>query len=91
MPISGLVLTFDGDLNAMHPAISPLRRHPLIELGSPQGRRLPIVLDTPDKQTDQTVWSWLNQLPGIFHIDVAMVSFDEVPTPQPLTIRATEA
>lgn len=100
MPISGLVLTFSEALSPMHPAISLLRKHRHIEMGLSQGRRLPIVVDTPDPTTDRAVWQWLNHLPSIFHIDVAMVSFDEQPAGpcavspthelQPLTIRDTE-
>lgn len=48
-----------------------------IELGHRRGRRVPIVVDSPDRHADQQIWGWLNELPGVVFVDVVFVHFDD--------------
>ncbi len=76
MPVSGLVATVEpsADVEAVRLALG---REPAVQLGKTDGRRIPLVVDTPDPQTDKRVWQRLNAVPGLLHLDVVFVGFDE--------------
>ena len=57
--------------------IEQIQRHPNFQAGQRQSQRLPVVLDTPDKETDKRCWGWLNNLPGVHHVDVAFIHFED--------------
>ncbi len=57
--------------------IEQIQQHPNFQAGLRQGQRLPVVLDTPDKQTDKQCWGWVNELPGVHHVDVAFIHFED--------------
>ncbi len=57
--------------------IVQIRQRPNFQAGSLQGLRLPVVLDTPDKETDKQCWCWINSLPGVHHVDVAFIHFED--------------
>ena len=82
MPISGLVVTLRNGRE--RDAIDQIRQHPRFETGSHQSQRLPVVLDTPDRDEDKRCWQWLNALDGVDHVDVAMVHFEDADA-QPAT------
>lgn len=80
MPISGLTLTLHDD----DPPIAALQNHPDITLGTPHGRYLPVVLDTPDEPTTRDLHAWIESLPGIAYADVTYVAFeDQAEQPEP--------
>ena len=58
-------------------SLQQIQQHPNFEVGDRQGLRLPVVLDTPDKETDKQCWLWLNSLPGVHHVDVAFIHFED--------------
>lgn len=58
-------------------SLQQIQRHPNFQIGDRQGLRLPVVLDTPDKETDKRCWLWLNDLPGVHHVDVAFIHFED--------------
>jgi hypothetical protein len=67
-----------GDAGPGYPAvIEQIRQHPNFQAGPRQDQRLPVVLDTPDKETDKRCWGWLNELPGVHHVDVAFIHFED--------------
>ena len=76
MPVSGLVLTLtpraDG-LGIRH----TVSQHPAIEAGEVRGRKLPLVSDTNCHLEDRRVWEWLQSLPGVHHVDVVFIHFDD--------------
>ncbi|TWU24069.1 hypothetical protein Pla52o_19920 [Novipirellula galeiformis] len=81
MPISGLVVTLSDNATERADVLSSLRRDPRIELGinEPEQQhavRIPIVVDTPSNDEDKQVWQWLNRLPGVVFVDVALVGFE---------------
>lgn len=57
--------------------IEQINQHPLLQAGPLQGHRLPVVVDTPDRETDKQCWLWLNELAGVHHVDVAFVHFED--------------
>ncbi len=85
MPVSGLVVTLapPGSIPGSSPdvviatVIEKIREHPNFQAGPRQDQRLPVVLDTPDKDTDKQCWGWINQLPGVHHVDVAFIHFED--------------
>ncbi|MBX3435254.1 MAG: hypothetical protein KF847_18195 [Pirellulales bacterium] len=72
MPTSGLVLTAERPEDLM-PILAALAAEPAVECATPRGVRVPLVLETPDKQTDQRLWDWLRRLPGVANVDVAFI------------------
>ncbi len=82
MPISGLVVTLSDNDTERADAIDALRREPRIELGISEleqtvASRIPIVVDTQSNEDDKQVWQWLNDLPGVVFVDVALVGFED--------------
>ncbi|WP_442510957.1 hypothetical protein SH528x_002608 [Novipirellula sp. SH528] len=82
MPISGLVVTLSDSDTERADAIDAMRREPRIELGISEleqtvASRIPIVVDTQSNEDDKQVWQWLNDLPGVVFVDVALVGFED--------------
>ena len=82
MPISGLVVTLSDSDTERADAIDAMRREPRIELGISEleqtvASRIPIVVDTQSNEGDKQVWQWLNDLPGVVFVDVALVGFED--------------
>jgi nitrate reductase NapAB chaperone NapD len=79
MLISGLVITLSQQAQAAEQAVEAIAGHSRISLDGPAtGSRLAAVLDTPDRQTDLTVWEWLWDLPGVVHVDVVFIHFEDI-------------
>jgi len=81
MPISSLAISLSRDAALADDAARSMEQHPRIEVGRRVGSRLPVVVDTPDREEDKAVWAWINQLPGVAFVDVVFVHFDDQPTP----------
>jgi len=84
MPVSGLVVTLTppppqgGEgVDLLDETVRLIRNHPNFQIGEPVNRRLPVVVDTPDTETDKQCWRWLNDLPGVYHVDVAFIHFED--------------
>ena len=80
MPVSGLVVTLDADPNRARGAVTQILNHSAFDVGERCGHRLPVVLETPDRQDDKQCWQWLNDLSGVVHVDAAFIHFDEAPS-----------
>jgi len=76
MPISGLILSLEAAVE-VDDLVAELSQDPHLDVGVPQGRRLPVVLDTTDAQEDRQLWDWIRERSGVFHIDVSFIHFDE--------------
>lgn len=80
MPVSGLVVTLappgpDADAAAVW-----LRSDDRFAVGEPEPatpRRLPVTLDTADRDADKRTWEAMQDHPGIDFVDVACVFFEE--------------
>ena len=84
MPVSGLVATLAAEntqagrtMPTHADVIDQIKQHPRFQVGELQDNRLPIVIDTPDKHADKDCWAWLNNLPGVHHVDVAFIHFED--------------
>lgn len=79
MMISGLVVTLHADSTLAQSALQTIGRHPALELGPQKGRRLALVLETATPGESQTLNKWLVELPGVEHVVVAFVHWDDEP------------
>ena len=75
--ISGLVATLTADATLAGLALQAIGEHPALELGSPAGRRLPLVLETATPTESHALGEWLVELPGVEYVDVAFVHWDD--------------
>ena len=75
MPVSGLVLTFVGNVNNFPDSLKLLANEKEIELGQSHGAKLALVLDC-SSQRGKEILQWLNDLPGVEHVDVTFVGLD---------------
>lgn len=75
MAISGLVVTLSDD-GAATAALSMLSADPRLTLGGRFGRRVAVVADTPNVESDRVLWDQLRCTPGITHVDVSYVHLD---------------
>lgn len=83
MAISGLVLITEPDTRRAAEALARIRRDPRFTLGPPNGRRIPIVLETASQDEDREGFHWLTGLDGIAHVDVVLVGIDEATESSP--------
>ncbi len=79
MPISSLVITLTDDQALADSACESLGARPEIELGRHVANRLAAVVDSADSEADRETWQWINALPGVAHVDVVFVHFDDPP------------
>ena len=80
MPIVGLVLTLAEEPQLAHEALDWLARDPRFTLGERAQRRVPVVLDTPDREADEVAWAELAALLGVVRADVIFAGIaDEGP------------
>ena len=89
MWISSIVVTLDTADATSHAVEQALRALAVFTLGERAGAKLPVVLEAPDGATTRYWHEWVEQLPGVVHVDVAFVSFEEdvAPSdPPPATI-----
>ena len=75
--ISGLVATLNTDAELAQSALQAIGLRPTLELGLQVGCRLPLVLETATPAESHDLTDWLGELPGIEHVDVAYVHWDE--------------
>lgn len=74
MPVSGLVITFAPNADGGRAAWAALDQCPALELGVREGQRVAAVLSTGTEHENKAMWRWLNELPGVDHVDVVFVS-----------------
>jgi len=75
--ISGLVVTLTADATLAQSALQAIAQHPALEPGPQDDRRLPLVLETATPGESHILSEWLSELPGVEHIDVAFVHWDD--------------
>jgi nitrate reductase NapAB chaperone NapD len=76
MWISSLVLTFASAASAQA-AMVALQAFSTMTPGELYGVRLPVVIEAADGPTARYWHEWLQQLPGVQHVELAFVGFDE--------------
>ena len=77
MPVSGLVVTLSNDPDRGAEAINAIDAEPSLEIGTTVSQRMAVVMDTQSSEADKALWNWLQSLPGVVFVDVAMVGFEE--------------
>jgi len=83
MPISGLVITLASPCPEALKAETWLRGDKRFSVGdskandNPGGLRLPITLETNDRQEDKLVWQQMQDHAGIAFVDVTCVFFED--------------
>ena len=77
MPVSGLVVSLSDQHDLREATIDTIRQESRIEVGVIQSQRMAVVVDTPTREEDKEIWNWLNALPGVTFVDVALVGFED--------------
>jgi hypothetical protein len=87
MPISALVITlrrtisagdvFDRDVADRDAALAVLAGEPCIELGKPEGLRVPAVSETPTLDEGRRLVERLLSMDEVAHVDVLSVNFED--------------
>ncbi len=77
--ISGLVIHLKIDEELARETVIAIKAEPTIEVGEPQGHKLPIVLECETPDESQATTDWLLSLPGVTHVDVVLVDLEPQP------------
>lgn len=77
MPISGLVVTLEGDENARVQAMERLSGDPRLTLGTPIGVCVPIVAETSTLAEGEALVDDLGRVDDIRFVDVVSVDFSD--------------
>lgn len=77
MWISSFVIALASPDESTHPVEDALRAIPVFTLGERIGGKLPVVLEAADGSSARYWHEWVEDLPGVVHVDVAFVSFEE--------------
>lgn len=77
MAVSGLVVTLAEHEGYADAARARIARDPRVTLGGQFGRRLSLVAQTDGPGADRDLWDDLRAIPGVEHVDVTFVAFDE--------------
>ena len=76
MPVSGLVVALSSALHLQEEVLTAIAQEPRIEVGVREATLLAIVVDTRSSEEDRQLWQWLQSLPGVEFVEVAMVGFE---------------
>lgn len=77
MQISALVITLGHTGSAREATLAALAREPCIELGEPEGPRVPAVSETPTLREGRDLVERLLATTGVAHVDVLSVNFED--------------
>ncbi len=77
MWVSSFVITVPAEPERVECILNALRAVPVFEIGEIVGCRLPVVLEAEDGSSARHWHHWVEELPGVIHVDVAFVSFDD--------------
>ena len=80
MWVSSLVVTLSTFSGNHAEVITALRSIPALTLGESNGLRIPLVVEA-DAQDSRYWHDWIANLPGVAHVEVAFVSFEETLAP----------
>lgn len=75
--ISSLVIHVSADPEVAKRIVHQISENQRIQHGPAIGNRVPIVLDANCSVQAEKDIEWLRQLPGVEHVDVAFVQFEE--------------
>lgn len=76
--VGGLCVHLTNDANESRQAIALIQQRESVTLGEQYGQRLAVVVESVDRADAEATIEWLQQLPGVVHVDIAFVHLDEV-------------
>jgi len=79
MPISGLAITLARDSTLADAARRALDNDGRVELGPEHAHRIAATIETQSQQEDRRLREWIDALPGVTHVDIAFIHFDDEP------------
>ena len=77
MTISGVILTLAEDPTLADEAMNWIHQAPELTVGHREGRRIAAVAETESPKADRRLWHTLQEQPGIAHVDITGVFFNE--------------
>ncbi len=86
MPVLGVVVTLAPEIGTCPGGLASftdaIARTPGVAMvGEPDHGRLPLVLETEDREGDESVWAALVSLPGVLAVDLAFADFSDLSEP----------
>ena len=77
--IASVVATLTDDVQQSQSTLDDIVARPEIEIGevNPTERRIPLTIDSPDRNDVESVTRWLQEQPGVVFVDVVFVHFEE--------------
>ncbi|HWO14951.1 MAG TPA: hypothetical protein VNN80_35855 [Polyangiaceae bacterium] len=81
MPISALVITLRRNVCAggeREPVLAGIAREACLELGKPEGARVPAVCETPTLEEGRRLVERLMSMEGVANVDVLSVDFEDL-------------
>lgn len=89
MPISGLILTLSKNPHLKLKAVNAISQCKTLELGDQEGSRVAAVMSTRDSDADRETMKWLTNMPGVEHIDITFIGFNDPPAPKSTSPRTS--
>ncbi|MFT5679176.1 MAG: nitrate reductase NapAB chaperone NapD [Myxococcota bacterium] len=84
MPVLSAVLTLTGSNDRRQAILSALSAEPRITLGDVHGHRLPVVLESRDRDEDKALWCWTAGLSGVLAAELVFADFSDLQEPRDL-------
>ena len=77
--IASLIATLDKRIADLSEIVSRISRIPGVELGEAKasGHRLPVTIDSPDRDSLEAITRRLQQIPGVAFVDVVYGHFED--------------
>ena len=78
MPVIGGVLHLSGDQTLQERALDFLNQHPRITTGDRNADRLAVVVESDSRAEDKSIWTALEEHPGIVFASVIFADFSDL-------------
>ena len=77
MWVSSFVVTLPDDQSRIRAICDAIAAIPVFEVGDLIGTQLPVVLEVENGSSARYWHRWVEDLPGVVHVNVAFVNFEE--------------
>ncbi len=81
MPILSAVFALTDHTSCREETLAALAAEPQITLGVVSGHRLPVVLESRDRDADKALWRWATGLPGVLVAELVFADFSDLQEP----------
>jgi nitrate reductase NapAB chaperone NapD len=82
MPILSAVLTLSGSEERRQQTLAALSGDARVTLGVTHGHRLPVVLESHDRDEDRALWCQVMDLPGVLSAELVFADFSDLSEPR---------